>query len=277
MQPIPPISLFTSQIGQQSQQQTVPGVRISVNELRGTTRFNDLHEELQKVVVDVDTFIHGQIKIHEDLASTSKTINDQSHQMGPDVEYCAKALDTMQHALENDAESIAFAKDLVRTDAADAKLSFKVIQNLKQPSQFHQVGPWATSINPNTLATPIPDDGANSGANRSIVDYFSKESEEMTKSLESYKRNILEVESYLKGVESNSMQQLQQIMFSRASDGGEKSAEDQVRGLAAVLREFDTGINGVAVKVGGAREKVQEIMLGSAENGGARSRRHGGY
>lgn len=63
----------------------MPGVRISVNELRGTTRFNDLHEELQKVIVNVDTFIHGQIKIYEDLAGTSQTINNVSHQMGPDV------------------------------------------------------------------------------------------------------------------------------------------------------------------------------------------------
>lgn len=255
----------------------MPGVRISVNELRGTTRFNDLHEELQKVIVNVDTFIHGQIKIYEDLAGTSQTINNVSHQMGPDVDHCTKALDTMQLALENDAESIAFAKDLVKTDAADAKLSFKVIQNLKQPSQFHQNGPWATSTNSNPLTTSISGDGLGNGANRSIVDYFSKQSEEMTKSLESYRRNILEVENYLRGLESNTMQQMQQIMFSRASDVGEKSAEDQVRELAAVLREFDTGINGVAVKVGGAREWVQGVMLGSIEDRGTRKGRHGGY
>ncbi|KAK4696553.1 nucleoporin p58/p45, partial [Lecanoromycetidae sp. Uapishka_2] len=273
LQPPPPISLFPNQIGQQNQQQTVPGVKISVNELRGTTRINDLHEELQRVILDVDNFIHGQIKIYEDLGGTSTTIDEMSHQMGPDVEYCTKTLDTMQHALENDAESIAIAKELVKTDVADARLSFKVIQNLKQPSQFHQTGPWATSTSSKPLNTSVSGDGAENGMNRSIVDYFSKQSEEMAKSLDTYKRNILEVENYLKGVESNTMQQIQQMMFSQASDGGEKSAEDQVRELAAVLREFDTGINGVAVKVGGAREKVQQIMLGSVDSGGARDRR----
>jgi len=275
MQPPPPVSLFSSQIGQQSQQPTVPGVRISVSELRGTTRFNDIHEDLQKVIVDVENFIQGQIKICNDCASTSEEINNMSHQMGPDVEYCSKTLNTMQHALENDAGSIAFAKDLLKTDATDAKLSFKVIQNLKQPSQFHQTGSWSSTSR--SLGPSISGEDAGPGANRNIVDFFSKKSEEMTRTLDSYKRNILEVENYLKGVESNTMQQMQEMMFSRASDGGDKCAEDQVRELAAVLRDFDTGINGVAVKVGGAREKVQEIMLCSIENGGARSRRYGMY
>jgi nucleoporin p58/p45 len=273
----PNVSLFSSQIGQQGQQQTVPGVKISVNELRGTTRFNDLHEELQKMIESVDNFIQQQIKIHDDCAAISDGINTMSHRMGPDVDYCAKTLDTMQHALENDAQSIAFAKDLLKTDVVDAKLSFKVIRNLKQPAQFHQTGSWAASTTSHTLSPSFSGEDAETGANRSIVDYFSKQSEEMTKSLDSYKSNIQEVETYLEGVESNMMQQMQQTMCSRASDGTEKSAEDQVRELAAVLRDFDTGITCVAVKVGGAREKVQEVMMGSDENGGTRSRRRGMY
>jgi nucleoporin p58/p45 len=97
----------------------------------------------------------------------------------------------------------------------------------------------------------------------------------MTRTLDTYKRNITEVETYLNGVESNTMQQMQQMMFSRARDGGEKSAEDQVRELAAVLRDFEAGILGVAAKVGSAREQVQEVMLGPNEVVGNRGRRYG--
>ena len=98
----------------------------------------------------------------------------------------------------------------------------------------------------------------------------------MTKTLETYKRNITEVETYLRGVESNTMQQMQQVMFSRSPDGIEKSAEDQVRELAAVLRDFEAGIMGVAAKVGATREQVQEVMLGPPEIvGSTRTRRYG--
>ena len=274
--PPPPASLFSSQIGQQNQQQIVPGVKISINELRGTTRFNDLHEELQKVIEHVDNFIHQQIKIQEDCAGGTDRVNSLSHQMGPDVDYCTKALDTLNHALENDAQSIAFAKNLVKRDAEDARLSFKIVQKLKQPAQFHQSGSWTTS-NPQILGLSSLNENMSAGTNTTIVDYFSKQSEAMAKLLDLHKRNIEEVETYLKGIESNTMQQMQQMMSNRNSDGNEKNAEDQVRELAAVLRDFETGINSVAIKVGEAREKTQGVMMGTAENGGTRSKMHSSY
>ena len=270
----PPIPRLP-QIGQQMQQQTVPGVKLSINELRGTTRFNDLHEELQKVIENVDNFILGQIKMREDCLQIGPQIDLEVSQLAPDVEYCTKSLETVQNALENDAESIAFAKNLVKADAADAKLSFRAIQNLKQPAQFHQTDLWTTSTSSHSQGPSFPDQIAEEGASRTIVEYFSKQADEMTRTLDTYKRNITEVETYLNGVESNTMQQMQQMMFSRARDGGEKSAEDQVRELAAVLRDFEAGILGVAAKVGSAREQVQEVMLGPNEVVGNRGRRYG--
>ncbi|KAK3174262.1 hypothetical protein OEA41_001506 [Lepraria neglecta] len=263
------------QIGQQMQQQTVPGVKLSVNELRGTTRFNDLHEELQKVIENVDNFILNQIKLQEDCLTVSPKIENTSSQMAPDVEYCTKSLETIQSSLENDAQSIAFAKNLVKTDAVNAKLSFRAIQNLKQPLQFHQTDLWTTSTSSYSQGPSFSDQTAEEGASRNIVEYFSKQAEEMTRTLDTYKRNITEVETYLKDVESNTMQQMQQMMFSRAQDGGGKGAEDQVRELAAVLRDFEAGIMGVAAKVGSAREQVQEVMLDPTEAAGTRSRRYG--
>lgn len=262
------------QIGQQMQQQTVPGVKLSVNELRGTTRFNDLHEELQKVIENVDNFVLNQIKLQEDCLTVSPEIENTSSQMAPDVEYCTKSLETIQNALENDAESIAFAKNLVKADAANAKLSFRAIQNLKQPSQFHQTDLWTMSTSSYSQGPSFSDQTAEEGVSRNIVEYFSKQVEEMARTLDTYKRNVTEVETYLKGVESNMMQQMQQMMFSRARDG-EKSAEDQVRELAAVLRDFEAGIMGVAAKVGSAREQVQEVMLGLTEAVGTRTKRYG--
>ena len=273
----PPVrpSIFSSQIGQYAQQQqTVPGVRISYNELRSTTRFNDLHEDAQKEIEAADNFILRQIGFQQQCQGANERIDNLVQQLPPDVEYCTKSLDTMQQALENDAESIAFAKSLVKADWADANLSFRAIQNQRLPPQYHQSSLWITPTSHRSLGPSIPSQAIEDGASSNIVDYFSKGADEMTMTLDTYKRNISEVENYLRGIESSTMQQMQQMVFSRGREGGEKNAEDQVRELAAVLREFESGILGIATKVGGAREKVQEVMLGSVENVSARSRRY---
>ena len=262
MQPPPPPSLFSATIGQHTQQQqTIPGVRISVNELRPTTRFNDLHEELQKVIEYVDSFILNKMQWKDACEVEGEKIDNMCLQLPPDVEYCSKQLDTMQQALENDAESIASAKSLVKADAADAKLSFKVIQNLRLPQQFHQTSLWSTAMTPQNPRAGIVDDDLEDGASRNLVEYFSKQTDSMSKTLISLKRNIAEVEIYLEGIESNTVQQMHQMMFTGREDSKGRSAEDQVRELAAVLRAFENGILGVAAKVGSARESVQDAML----------------
>ena len=233
---------------------------IGLNELRPTTRFNDVHEELQKAIEYIDSFILDQIRKQEECAAANATIENMSLQMPSDIEYCANSLEIMQQALENDAASIAFAKDLVKTDFDNSKLSFKVVQNLTLPQQFHHNAFRSSGVpsQPRGLLFPNEDP---QDSRTNIVDYFMKQADEMTKTLDTYDKNVAEVESYLKGVESNIMQQMQQIMLTRTRDGEEKTAEDQVRELAAVLREFGNGIIGVATRVGDTREKVQEVML----------------
>ena len=223
----------------------------------------------------MDNFIVGQIRYQEECAQSTEDIDQKCHQLPPDVEYCTKALNTMQQALENDAESIAFAKGLAKADVANAKLSFRTIQNLKMPLQSHHSGMWNTTGIMQSASTSFPED-TEVGESRSIVDYFSKQADEMTKTLDAYKRNIGQVEAYLKGVESNTMQQMQQMVSNGGQDGGEKSAEEQVRQLAEVLRDFEHAIIGVATRVGVTRDKMQEAKFGPVEMaGGLGMKRYG--
>ncbi|MCJ1423512.1 hypothetical protein MMC29_001396 [Sticta canariensis] len=264
--------IFSASIGQYSQQQqTVPGVRININELRPTTRFTDLHEDLQRMIGDVDNFILRQIGLCEECEGAIENVASFSS-VPNDVEYCTKTLETVQDALENDAEAIAHAKTLVKTDVANAKLSFKVIQNLKMPPQYQQSGVWRSPDLSQAAARTLSDDDR-LGPSSNLVSYFSQEVDNMSKTLEGYKRSIGEVETYLKGVEVNTVHQMQQMAFTQGQDGQPKSAEDQVRELAAVLREFENGILGVAGKVGGTREKLQEVMLGNVGSRNGRTRR----
>ena len=228
--------------------------------MRPTTRFNDLQEDLQSRIEGTDNFILGQIRRQEDCAAANDKIEDLCLQMPSDIDHCVRSLDTVQQALENDAQSIAFVKKLVNGDYGDANVSLKVIQNLSLPQQFHRSTLQGAAQPSRNQALLISDDVG--GAPTNIVEYFMQQADEMNTTLTTFERNITEVETYLKEAEFNTMQQMQQMMVTRTREGGSKSPEDQVRELAAVLREFGNGILGVASKVGDTKEAVQEVMLG---------------
>ena len=263
--------LFSSSIGQYSQaQQTIPGVRIDISQLRGTTRFNDLIEDLQKVIENVDSTIAAQMAFSDQCEEALPRIESTFSYMPDDVEFCSTKLQTMQRALEIDAESIDDVKAITRKDASNARLSFRVVQNLKMPQQFHHAGLWSSSA----VSQSVVDEDVREAASPDLVSYFSQQADGMAKVLENYKRHVTEVETYLKGLEANTLQQIQQVQFTRTQDGSQRSGDDQVRELAAVLREFENGIMGVAGKVGSTREKVQEVILDKNQQN-SRSRRPG--
>ena len=266
-------SIFSTSIGQYSQaQQTIPGVRINLNELRPTTRFNDLHDDIQKIVEKVDNFILNQIYLSEQCDGTMPKVESALAFIPDDVEFCARRLDTMQQALENDAAAIESGRELVGKDAADARLSFKTVQNLRMPQQFQHANLWNQPQPPQNIGSVLQDGNMEESGSADLVSYFSRQADEMTRTLGTFKDHIAEVETYLRGLEVSTVHQMQRLQFTKNRDGGQRSADDQVRELAAVLREFEGGILGVAGKVGGVREKVQEAMLGE---GTARSHRRG--
>ena len=250
---------------------------MTTTELRPTTRFTDLHENLQTLIENIDGFIQQQMKFQQECLALNPSIEEKCKQMPGDVEFCSKALDTMQNALENDAGAIADAKSLTKGDVANAKLSFSTIENMSVPQQYQASSLWTLPTVSRDSAPSLLDDEdtRTSNSSSSLTAFFANQSDMMSKSLESYKKNVTDVEAYLKGIEANTMQQIQQLFFARGQDGVGKSAEDQVRELAAVLKEFESGILNVASKVGGVRENIQEVMLGDYGTQTGRSRRFG--
>ncbi|KAL8830444.1 MAG: hypothetical protein Q9170_005727 [Blastenia crenularia] len=269
---------FATSIGQYTQrQQPVPGVRVTTSELRPTTRFIDLHDQLQTLIENVDDFIQQQMKFQQECVALNPSIEANCKQMPADVNVCAKALDTMQDALENDAGAISQAKSLTKGDVANAKLSFSAVENMALPQQYQAGNLWALpSVSQDSAPLLLEDEDTKEGnSSTSLVAFFSDQSDAMSRSLDGYRKGVAEVETYLKGIEANTMQQMQQFFFTRDQDGQGKTAEDQVRELAAVLKEFENGILNVAGRVGGVREKTQELMLGDYGNHASRTRRYG--
>lgn len=262
-------SIFTSSIGQYTAAQTtVPGVRVDASNLRPTTRFGDLHEVLQQELERMDDLILRQQKHADECTQAMPAVANALTYIPSDVSYCERKLDTLQSALEADAAEIDDLKSRSRACADDAKICFRNVSALRTPSQF-SIGPGAGPVPAGLLDG---DDAATQG--QDLHRYVERQIDEMAGKLEKFKRGINEVEGYLKGVEVNTYASLEAAKLRRGEDGGARSADDQIRELANVLREFEGGILGVAGKVGGLRERTQQAML---EESRARGRLGGLY
>ena len=237
---------------------------MTLNELRPTTRFNDLHEELQKIIEDVDNFVLQQMNHRKQCEAAMGKISEQTETIPRDTDFCQKNLEFLQQALENDAEIISEVKSMTKSDVQDARLSWNVIDQLKMPQQFQHTGMWnAPAVMPNT-ATLYSDGDDLEGPGRDLIIYFSEQADRMFASLKTYSRGIHEVDDYLQSLEVKIAEQLRQSKAARRNSKSKGSAEQQIRDLATVLREFEGGIIGVAGKMGATRESLQSIVFGSS-------------
>jgi nucleoporin p58/p45 len=231
--------------------QTVPGVRIDVSNIRSTTRFNDLHEELQKEIENYDKGILVQQQRANDCSAIMPSHEEQLSYIPEGVEFLSRKLIGVETSLETDAESVAFVQNLIKSDIEDAKLSFKAIDNLKLPKQFHHPGIWSSK------APTLGPESQGSGA-QDLVSFFSKAADEMDTKLSMYKSRVGEIEQHLRSVESATMIQAEQL----AGNGPSADTGEQLRELGAVLREFEAGIMNVAGMVARTQDELEILKMG---------------
>lgn len=235
-------------------QQSVPGVRIDVSNLRGTTRFNDLHDDLQKEISRMDDIVQAQIKLKNDCEAIMPSHNKQLAQIPNDVGFCNRKLVGVESAVLSDVKNISLVQDFAKIDEEHAKMSFRAIDNLKLPPQYHNTGIWSTKSQDNRSQ------GNGEESAEDLVGLFSATADELAVKLTKNHNYLTEIEQHLRGIEGSSAQQINSFVAKRSGSGG--SREDPVAELAAALREFEQSILGVAGKVGGAREAVQTLQLG---------------
>ncbi|KAI9052907.1 hypothetical protein LZ554_003179 [Drepanopeziza brunnea f. sp. 'monogermtubi'] len=256
------------------QSQTVPGVRIDASQIRGTTRFNDLHDELQKQITLFDNVIQGQIRLKADCDAIMPAHDNQLAQIPNDVEFCRRKLIGVENAQDSDAQAISVVGRLIKVDAEHAKLSFKAIDNLKLPPQYHNQGVWAQNSTSNSNG------GAENGDSdaHDIVSFFANTADELAATLNTYQKHIVEIEQHLRSVEANSAQQINALVAKR--NGMSTGQEDHEGELFGVLRDFEGGLLSVAGKIGGSREGVRSLQLGqfhSGQNGRTNGAKNGLY
>ncbi|EEQ30051.1 conserved hypothetical protein [Microsporum canis CBS 113480] len=287
----PTLSLFRNTAGPLKQDQSagnnvVSGVKIDVSNLVPTTKFESCSDELKREIEAIDTFILNQVRMCNEVSDLLPTISAQGAMIPNDVEFVQGKLDTLQEALENDANGIEHARNLAKQDATDAKLAFRTLDTLILPLQY-QPSPserwWPTGqqgqpmskhpLRPalrhgGTLALPegieADPNGASQNEPGSLVDYFSQRADDMGSVLEEYRKNLKDIEDHLYNVEDSLQRKIHALVSSRGRDGGSTTSTQspRVRELAATLGDVETAILGVASRVGSAKEEVQELVLG---------------
>jgi len=234
----------------QPQQQTVLGTKIDLSNIRPTTRFSDLHDDIKKSIEQIDNFIKGQEAFASQCEALIPNHLSNVDSVTPDVELISGKVETVELSLENDSREIKAAKDLVNGDAKDLTRCVRVIENLALPSQYHY-GPSAPSGSRSQIG--------NEDYDVDLVGYFTRQAESMQKTLDTFTSNLSEIESHLRVIESNTVQQSQQVAAQRAGAVGGNAA---VRELADTLRGFENGILNAAGYVGSCREGVNELIVG---------------
>lgn len=241
----------------QSAQPTVPGVRIDVSNLKGTTRFNDLQEDLQKQVELVDMFIQQQMRNKDEVDSFMPGHKEMLESLPADVSYVAKKYESAHSALASAAQAIEAARVLVAQDIDHARLSLRAIDNLKLPEQYHTSGIWSprqqTAGNANTEA-----DG------QDLISFFSAAADDMEEQVRRYDKNMGEIEMHMHGVNDSLAEQLQKTMANQ--NGASSGPNEKAQELSAVLRELQQGILKVASDVASTREGVTQLQWGNFIN-----------
>ncbi|KUI54586.1 Nucleoporin NUP49 [Cytospora mali] len=243
-------------LGSTMNQQGIPGVRIDLSNLKSTTRFNDLQEDLQKQIADIDKFIQGCVAQKDQLDAFMPAHGEQLSAIPGDVRFVSRKYAAVDSALGSDLHAIKQMRDLVKSDAEEASLSFSAVNNLMLPSDYHNKPNFFSPSNRDGSGSAKDGDGEKSD----LVSYFSKQVDDMNEQIKRFQKNVHEIETHLGGVEHNINDQASRLQHG-AGGLGTGSAEDKQMELYAVLRDFEESILQVAGVVGSAREGITELQL----------------
>ncbi len=280
------------------------GTRIDLEHLRPTTKFDQLTEDLQSEILNLDTAILNEINRCHEVSNLLPTIATTGSNIPNDVAYVTQKLEEVETGLENDAGEIQDLKEnVVKKDANEAKVCFREVDRLKMPAQYqasvtspaasvsgvyggHGLSGWwnhsqtlqrstrggTGTGGSRTLQLPgDEDEDAVAGAPTNIVDFFDRKTDEMRRALVENKSLLTEIEEFVMSVEGKVVAKQREVLGRDGRTTGLQGEDDPVSLLRYVFGEFERSLYEVADKVGGARDGVQDLVLGRAGNGGGTS------
>lgn len=258
MNPPPrPGTLGGSTLGGGQMGASTQAVNVGLDSIRGITRFNDLAPELQQQIQAFDEGIQRKIGFCSQIRETLPNQEAQVATIAPDVAYVEDFLSTVEVGIDNDSANIAYLRDLVKKDAADATLSFRAIENQRLPAQFHYrngTNLTASSAKPPATAG-LDDDDPTKPVD--LMNYFNRRTGDLGRTLEVYQRQIREIEGHLRTMEAGTLEKAQQLTGSRSAP------RDQRRELVEALKAIEGAILESAKRVGQVRDEVTKQTMGN--------------
>ena len=232
-------------------------VQTTLDSIRGTTRFNDLHPELQQMIQQFDEGIQRKVNLCGQIRATLPATEQDIASIAPDVALVENVLSTVEVGLDNDSANIAYLKGLVKKDAEDASLSFRAIENQRLPAQFHYRN--NTNLTASSAKTPatsaLDDDDPTKPVD--LMGYFGRRTEDLGRTLDVYQGQIREIEAHLRTMEAGTMEKQAQLTGSRSAP------RDQRRELVEALKAIEGAILDSAKRVGKVRDEVTKQTLGN--------------
>jgi nucleoporin p58/p45 len=258
------------------QNASAPGATVSIDSIKPTTKFTELTPEVQNEIIRIDDLITQQINFRGQIAALLPSHGETLATIPPDVAYLEDRMDLVETQLENDAVDVAQLKKDLHSDAEDARLSFRAIENLKLPAQFHYStlgsSGFRNTARTSAVDTAVFDSDESATGPVDLLPYFEVKRDGIDKSLATHARHIAEVEAHLGVVESSVQQKLLQLreamernqLNEDAVNGasGNGSSREKLRELGEALRAVEGAILGLASRVGEVREGVVDVTVG---------------
>jgi len=264
----------------------VPGVKIDLSSLRGTTRFSDLTPELASVIEAIDTHIQSVCADGHRITQALPNHGVPIDALAPDLNFISQKSDLVEVGHENDAQALAALKVLVNTGIEEARGVFGGVEMLRLPLSLQSQAGFGGGGGHHTQQSQQQQLGgrgmgllsAEEESRYDLVAYFSRRADELMDRLERYKALLAELEAHMRTVESTAVSETEALVLRKAGVGGISSgggggglregADDGRQGLrelAAAMKGFEDAVVRVATLVGECREKVVEaVMRGGA-------------
>ncbi|RVD84040.1 uncharacterized protein DFL_005809 [Arthrobotrys flagrans] len=216
----------------QSQAQVQPqAVEMNFSNMRGTTRYEELHADVRSLLDFLDDYVQKAIGISQELSARSVTHKDAMESVDDDVEHVSRKLGFATTFLNNDGHSIGQLHNASTQLINTATLSTRTIDILRLPmsQRSHYLSTHHTS-NPEY----------------SLMPYFEEKSSELEGKATSFLTAVGEVEKTLEAVERD----VGQVNM---------SAESKVREVVKAERVVFSGMLAVASKVATVNEDLKTL------------------
>ncbi|KAF3904976.1 hypothetical protein AA313_de0201065 [Arthrobotrys entomopaga] len=230
-QPTPFGQTQPNTFGQTQPQQQAQAVEMNFSNMRGTTRYEELHTDVRSLLDFLDDHIQKAIQISQELTARTVGHKETMESVDGDVEHVSRKLGFTTTFLNNDGHSIGQLHNASTQLINTAALSTRTIDILRLPisQRSHYLSSHHTS-NPEY----------------SLIPYFEEKTEELAGKAQNFLAAVGEVEKTLEAVEMD-------------VGNVNMSAESKVKEVVKAERVVFSGMVAVASKVASVNEDLKAL------------------